>query len=419
MFPIVHSKHLRAACLFTAWIVAFQVPLVGQIPGDPWTEQRILDLFDSQTPMRREARASAAAAVESIRGRTLWPNPVAGYSRETVGFNEFITGEQLLPLSGRLALQRSAMAPAQQAAVAQGEARIWETRLALRAAFARALAAQTQADAIAAAIRDVESIAALLRVREQEGEGSRYDRMRVERETGDLRADLALARARTRSEIGVLLAYLPQGTTITEVAGEILPKRLLASREETSGRAIESRQDLRAERSRDAQFALEQQAADKQRIPEPTVFGGLKRTNLGNTGVGNINGTGAVFGVSIPLPFFNKGQTEVARLGAERQRTDARRELLTRQITSSVEGAFELLVARWAVLDVFERETATTAELVNMAKAGYQDGELGILQLLDAYRLVRVTALRRLELQAAIRESEIELTRNAGFEVTQ
>jgi hypothetical protein len=54
-----------------------------------------------------------------------------------------------------------------------------------------------------------------------------------------------------------------------------------------------------------------------------------------------------------------------------------------------------------------------------MARAGYQDGELGVLQLLDAYRLIRVTALRRLELQAAVKDSEIELSRNAGFEVTQ
>ena len=152
MFPIFHTKQLRAGCM-AAWIIAFHVPLFGQSLGDQWTERRILDLFDSQTPMRREARASAAAAVESIRGRTLWPNPVAGYSRETVGFNEFFTGEQLLPLSGRLALHKNAMVPAEQAAVAQGEARIWETRLTLRAAFARALVAQTQGDAVAAAAK--------------------------------------------------------------------------------------------------------------------------------------------------------------------------------------------------------------------------------------------------------------------------
>jgi hypothetical protein len=39
--------------------------------------------------------------------------------------------------------------------------------------------------------------------------------------------------------------------------------------------------------------------------------------------------------------------------------------------------------------------------------------------LLDAYRLKRQTALRRLELQLALKESEIELSRAAGIEVTQ
>ena len=89
---------------------AFLLPLaVNTIHAQDWTEQRVLDLFSQQSPMRRESRAAAAAAVETVRGRTLWPNPVAGYSRETVGFSEFVTAEQQLPLSGRIAIEKRAM----------------------------------------------------------------------------------------------------------------------------------------------------------------------------------------------------------------------------------------------------------------------------------------------------------------------
>ena len=75
---------------------------------------------------------------------------------------------------------------------------------------------------------------------------------------------------------------------------------------------------------------------------------------------------------------------------------------------------------RAAALAAFERETGDAgAELLRVARVGYQEGELGILQLLDAYRLKRQTALRRMELQLALKESELELSRAAGVEVTQ
>ena len=381
-----------------------------------WTEQAVLALFEQQSPMKREARAAAVAAVEGLRSRTLWPNPVAAYSRETVGFTEFIQGEQQLPLSGRLGLARKALEPARQTAEAEGEARVWEIRSSLRTAFIRALGAQRQEDVIQSSLAEIQEVIELLRTREQEGEGSRYDRMRVERETADLRADVALARARARSERTFLLSYLPPQTGVTRLLGNLAPRIVPPSADEVVRRALNSRADVRAESSRLVQLGLEQQVADRMRVPEPTITAGLKRTQL----IGNQTGTGAVIGVSIPLPFFNKGQTEVARLSAEQERAKARRDLLIRQISATVAGAYDGYAARLDALAAFERETGDAgAELLRVARIGYQEGELGILALLDAYRLKRQTALRQLELQLALNESEVELSRAAGFEVTQ
>ncbi|MEO8053441.1 MAG: hypothetical protein ABI833_23830, partial [Acidobacteriota bacterium] len=93
---------------------------------------------------------------------------------------------------------------------------------------------------------------------------------------------------------------------------------------------------------------------------------------------------------------------------------------LTQQITATVAGAYDIYIARLDALAAFERETKDAgAELLRVARIGYQEGELGILPLLDAYRLKRQTALRQLELQLALKESEVELSRAAGFEVTQ
>ena len=209
---------------------------------------------------------------------------------------------------------------------------------------------------------------------------------------------------------------MPPETAITHLLGDLSPKLISPSASGVVQQALGNRAEIRAESSRLAQLSLEQQAAERMKIPEPMVTAGLKRTQVFPTG----NGSGAVIGISIPLPVFNKGQTEVARFSAEQDRVKARRDLLTQQITAFVAGAYEVYSARLSALEVFERETGDAgAELLRVARIGYQEGELGILPLLDAYRLKRQTTLRRLELQLAVKESEVELSRAAGFEVTQ
>ena len=403
MFP---KKVLAGIALLTACPCAH---------AQDWTEQAVLALFEQQSPIKREMRATVAAAVEALRGRTLWPNPIAAYSRETVGFTEFFQAEQQLPISGRLNLARKAMDPARESAEAEGAARVWEVRSGLRAAFFRSLAAQQQENLIQSSLGEIQDVIELLRKREQEGEGSRYDRIRVERETADLRADIALARARARGERTFLLSYLPPATVVTRVLGDLAPRLIPESAAMVVQQALRSRADIRAESARLLQLGLEQQAADRMKIPEPMITAGIKRTQQ----FANQNATGVVIGISIPLPIFNKGQTEVARFSAEQDRVKARRDLLTQQITAVVAGAYEVYSARLSALEVFERETGDAgAELLRVTRIGYQEGELGILPLLDAYRLKRQTALRLLELQLAVKESEVELSRAAGFEVS-
>ncbi len=381
-----------------------------------WTEESLLTLFDQQNPMRREAQAAAASAVESLRLRTLWPNPTATYIRETVGFNEFVQGEQQLPISGRLKLTRDALEPARESAEAQGAARIWDTRSSLRVAFYRALAAEQLAAALRAGLATIDSIINLLRIREQEGEGSQYDRVRVERETADIRADLALALARSRTERAIVASYLPASTAVAALAGDLAPRRVPAPKEEIIRLALERRAEIRAETTQMSRLSFEQKAADRSRVPEPIVTGGLKRTQV----AANRNDSGAVVAVTIPLPLFNKGQTEVARLAAEQTRTEARRDLLAQQISAAVAGAYDVYSARIDALNAFDRETRDIGEnLLKITRTGYEEGELGILQLLDAYRIQRQTNVRRLELQLSVKEIEIELSRAAGYEVTQ
>jgi len=402
-------------CLPAAAIVLL-IPTPEALLGQSWTEKAVLDLFERQSPLHREARASVASAVEEMRGRTLWANPAFQYSREAAGFTEFYQVEQPLPISGRVAYYRRALAPVKEAAEAQTEARFWEARASLRQAFYRLFASQQQAETIEASLCDLAEIHRILSERERQGEGSRYDRLRAERELRELRTDLTMAGARTHQERAVLLSYLPRDAALQRVEGDLGPRHLLFTREEALQQALRRRAELRVESARLAQVDLERQAAERLRYPEPVFSAGLKRADLALNRLDH----GVVFGLTLPLPLFNKGRTEVARLSAERERTQARRELLAQHVQATVGGAWDLYSTRLEALPAFEKQTSEiTDDLLRTARVGYQEGELGILELLDAYRVQRQTRLRRLEIQAAVKEAEIELSRVVGAEVTQ
>ena len=57
------------------------------------------------------------------------------------------------------------------------------------------------------------------------------------------------------------------------------------------------------------------------------------------------------------------------------------------------------------------------AELADIANAAYEEGEYGILELLDAHRVVLGAELRLLELSAAARRAAINLDLAVGREV--
>ena len=60
---------------------------------------------------------------------------------------------------------------------------------------------------------------------------------------------------------------------------------------------------------------------------------------------------------------------------------------------------------------------AGIGDIERIAQVSYDAGEQGILELLDAYRTTSATRIRQAELDAAVREAEIELEFVSGWEM--
>jgi cobalt-zinc-cadmium efflux system outer membrane protein len=185
---------------------------------------------------------------------------------------------------------------------------------------------------------------------------------------------------------------------------------------------MNARADYRSEQKSLARYQIEEQGARRLRIPEPQVTAGLKRaevtSGLAPNPFSNVTRTGVAISLSVPLPVFNNGRYEVARYQAEQERVRAQQASLERQIRMEVLGAREVLNLRRQAADAYQREVISAgSDLASITQVAYQEGEVGILEVLDALRVNRNASLRLLDLQAAVAEAVIELDRAVGEEV--
>jgi cobalt-zinc-cadmium efflux system outer membrane protein len=382
------------------------------VHGQELAERDAVRMFLTRSPSARESRSGTAIVEAQTRSWWLWPNPQASFDHEGAGLTQISRVEQPLPLNGRLGFLRQAGASAVRVAEMQSEHSLWRQCSDMRRAFYGLLLGQERERLVGDAIRQLQEVLRILRERETQGEGSRFDRLRAEREESELQAELVSAQAETAQSRSRLVSFLD--TSVDPVAihaqGDFGGAKEIPSLPELIELALESRQDYQAEQQQQEQFRWQERAADRLRIPDPAFTVGFKRAET----AGGIH-YGPYIGFSVSLPVFDRGKTRVAELEAEMRRSSYRREVLDQRIQAEVTGAFEALRMRSrAAAEYRLRFEEQGSELERIAQTAYQEGEIGILELLDAYRVHRQSSLRALELSAASKQAEIELERAAG-----
>jgi cobalt-zinc-cadmium efflux system outer membrane protein len=272
------------------------------------------------------------------------------------------------------------------------------------------LATQLKLAALKDSLTELNRAISILETREKEGEGSKLDRLRAQRERHEIDAELSFLDSLLATERGSLLAYLPAGESVEELTGDLAIRTSSLDTAELLRKTLATRADIQAERQRIEQYRMEQRAADRLRYPEPVLNAGLKRAELGQPSIAN----GPVIGLSMAIPIFQKGKSEVSRFAAEQERATARLDILVRRTQATLDAAARVFNIRKAALDKYP---ASGREIVDIATIAYQEGETGILQLLDAYRVERQSRLRRIDLEAATREAWLTLESVVGEEL--
>ena len=118
--------------------------------------------------------------------------------------------------------------------------------------------------------------------------------------------------------------------------------------------------------------------------------------------------------MTVNLPLFNNGSRDAARWMAERDRVERERAMREAEIRGEISRASEILATHQrAIADPAFRQTSGD-ELVQIAETAYREGEVGILELLDAYRTASRARARAIELRLSARLAQIALERAVG-----
>ncbi|HET6372784.1 MAG TPA: TolC family protein [Candidatus Polarisedimenticolia bacterium] len=393
--------------------------VLGVAAPDPLAAPRTITLEEAL----RLAEASPALpaitlevdrATAEVGASGLWPNPVVSVSREEAAgtVDRFANLSVPLPLTRRTALEKDAARSGLDAAKARSELAHAGLRLRVREMFAGLVEQQRRHETLTTGLSDLTALVEILRAREAEGESSGFDRMRAERERADLEADLFHARAglaKARISLASLVGIAAEDLTVD---GTLERPAAFPGRDEMT-KLLASRGDIVA-LDADAQRADTQARAARRRgVPEPVFTLGAKTTETDGE-----SGTGAVAGIAFDVPLFDRGQGSLAVARADGALLRARREALTREAEGEALAAFAEAEARRAAEDAYAA-TGDAEDLIRIAKAAYEAGEMRILDLLDAYRTALATRLKTIELKADARRAEAALNRVLGTEVVR
>jgi outer membrane protein, heavy metal efflux system len=366
--------------------------------------------------------AATAAQVEVVAaGRVAaeaLPNPSLSYSglRLAAGANtgssrqdQFLL-EQPLLIFGQRGARRAAAERDLEAEQARVDATFAERAALARQAFATLLARQAAAGYLLDSEVELRRIEGIVRGRAAAGDRSRYDVLRVELEARALSGQVVKVRAEIEDAAGALATLVGAPGWRPTARGELHALDISTDAAQLWEMARTRRRSLRAAQRRIAAAQAQLTLARRERLPIPTLGAGALLTE-------DRASTSVVFGLSLPLPLFDRGQGALAR---SRAAIDAETLALVAEeaeVRAEIARSAAVLAERRKAVQSFDTDVSGLIPVLRqMAEDAYREGRGGIVELLDAVRTVRDMRLAYVEHLEALKLAEAATIAAAGLD---
>jgi cobalt-zinc-cadmium efflux system outer membrane protein len=401
---------LRSFIMFYAWVrlASVTIPLVGlsisisASAQDFLSEERAIELALQREGISQRDDADRAIGDAQVNAIGPFDNPSAQISREGAGGeSEWQLGVvQPFDLNGRRSSLREA-ARADRLAIESDIVRRRQLFVAeVRKSYMRCAAARAETDIWKRYVGQIGEALRVSSARAKAGDTAVYDVRRVRVEQSGAEAQLVSAEGDQAANcIG-----LSSLTGVTDIRVEPAAMNRLSSIVTEN-----QRPDIAAQEQRIIAASKRVRATEQARLPQLTIGAGILRRD---------DPTGTAYGpavsLGVTLPIWDGGGP--ALRGAEAQRSALESELIIKRRNAEAEqqaAAIRAAAAREAaVAGARVREDA--GRLGGIAEIAYQAGEIGVVELLDAYEAARDTNLSVIALALNAAESAVEYDVTTG-----
>ncbi|MET3665573.1 TolC family protein [Caulobacter sp. 1776] len=340
------------------------------------------------------------------------PNPTLGLMVENAAghgsYKDFDSAETTLTIEQPLELggKRAARTSAAQAdlAAAQARAALGQVDFArdLALAYANAEAAQQRLAIAKDGVDLAQADAKAARLLVDNGKEAQVRAVQAEAGLATARADLAAVQAEAEAGLARLSALAGSSETYVAVAGGLLDAApALPPPGPTFSPAIAA---ARAERdAAERRIAVER----ARRTPDLAVSFGVRQFQSDNS-------TAAVFGVSVPLPLFDRNRGSVAAATANAQVAQARLAMAQTEQDGDRRAATAQVAAAGQTLEASRQAESAASEAYRLARIGYDAGRLPLSELLAARRDLIAARSRAVETKLARVKAVADLARAQG-----
>lgn len=242
------------------------------------------------------------------------------------------------------------------------------------------------------------------------GDASEADLMKLAGEKNKIVRGREALRADLKSEKRKLALLLNIQEPELEVSGEFSVKPFSFGILELTGMGQQNRPDIKGQGKTVEASEVSLSASKKEAIPTIDLEAGYKKRT------GGFNGF--VFGISVPLPLFDRNQGGIARAQAELQQEKIIFEAMKKATAYEVNLLFDRIASLQARLEDLSRQIETSRELTRIAGIAYEEGETGLLELLDAVRSEKELVVENNTAVYDYWAARFDLEKNIGAKVT-
>jgi len=410
-------RHLVLGILFTGSLVP---PVVAQETLRRVTLEQALQMFEENNLELRLVMAERDEAAGLARQATAHPNPVAtltheGLSQSDLDYSEsYFTASQRLEWPGRRGARIASSDDEAVAARTRVDAERRRFAFEVKRAFFEA-AAEEQLVAIEE-VRGVFRFAEESgRERLREGDVSGYDarRLRIERARYEnLGASQAIALRSARLQFASLILPDSADEEPADIAPAAPPDGSPPSlpdldEEAAIERALERRREMRSAEAQVAAAEASLRHLSTFRYPDVTLTGGYKRQSDGFDGF--------FLGASLPVPILDRSQGDVEAAAARLRNATAQLAIARRAIGNDVRRTLStyLSVSERVAL-IRDQLLSGVGDLLRIARVSYGEGEMSLLELLDAADAYRESQIALSELKSELWIRYYDLERAMG-----